>query len=178
MAACHPGLTPATVRTGGPVPQPALVLTQVLAKSPEHSSTGGPETLTWHSAATHEAALDIADRIGPAGVLAEYPVFWTWVAWAALLHDAGKVAAGFQLQLKRRGQPWRERHEVLSLAYVDLLTDSLPERDRAMIAAGVVFHHRCLDGNGGLSERHPPEAELERKFGTDPEAVPPGRRAR
>ena len=157
----------------GPVPQPAPVLAGVLAKSASHSSTGRPQTLTWHSAATHDAALDIAERIGAAGVLAEYPEFWTWVAWAALLHDAGKIAAGFQLQLQQRGQTWGERHEVLSLAYVDLLTSGLPDLDRAMVAAGVVFHHRCLDGGQGLSPCYPPDARWEKKFGTDPDAVPP-----
>jgi CRISPR-associated endonuclease/helicase Cas3 len=151
-----------------------LVLPDVLAKSASHSRTGRPESLTGHSLDTRGAALTVADRIGDAGVLADYPRFWTWVAWAALLHDTGKIAAGFQHQL-RSAEAWGERHEVLSLAYVDLLTTDLPEADAEMIAAGVVFHHRCLDGTGGLDAMYPPDANWEKKFGVDPGA-PPGRR--
>jgi CRISPR-associated endonuclease/helicase Cas3 len=158
----------------GPVPSlPAQVLAGVLAKSAGHSGTGKPELLTQHSAATYAAARDIAERIGPAGILAGYPEFWTWAEWATLLHDAGKIADGFQLQLRRRGHAWGERHEVLSLAYVDLLTSGLPGRERAMIAAGVVFHHRCLGGEKGLSAWYPPEAQWDKKFGADPDAIPP-----
>lgn len=158
------------------------VLSAVLAKSASHSATHRPETLTEHSLATRNAALDVADRIASAGVLEPYPQFWRWVIWAALLHDAGKIAAGFQHQLKPGNDPWHERHEVLSLAYVDVLTAHLSADDRAMIAAGVVFHHRCLDGAGGLRERYPQGADWEKKFGFDPDAghgqpkvqVPPG----
>src|SRR6202000_1015962 len=63
--------------------------------------------------------------------------------------------------------------EVLSLAYVDLLTADLPEDTRAMTAAGVLFHHRCLDE---LSERYPTEpgheASWKSKFGFDAYAGP------
>src|SRR5579863_3570793 len=98
------------------------VLDAVLAKSVGRSGTGQPQTLADHSAATRDAALSVAARIATAGLLARYPDFWTWVTWAALLHDTGKIAAGFQMQLQPGGQAWGERHEVLSLAYVDLLT--------------------------------------------------------
>jgi CRISPR-associated endonuclease/helicase Cas3 len=140
----------------------------VLAKSASHSGKGRAETLAEHSGQTRDAVLAVAERIGLAGPLAGYPGFWRWAEWAALLHDAGKIAAGFQLQLRHRDRPWGERHEVLSLAYVDLLTADLPEDSRAMIAAGVLFHHRCLDE---LSERYPTEpgheASWKRKFGFD-----------
>jgi CRISPR-associated endonuclease/helicase Cas3 len=149
------------------------VLSGLLAKSAHGSGLGRTETLTEHSAAVRDAARSVADRIGDAGVLAGYPRFWEWVCWAALLHDAGKVAAGFQLQLRPGADPWDERHEVLSLAYVELLAAGLPAAERVMIAAGVVFHHRCLDGDRGLRERYPPDAEWRRRFGQNPEP-PPG----
>ena len=152
-----------------------LTLSDVLAKSASHSGTGYPEPLTRHSLDTRDAALTVADRIGAAGVLTDYPRFWIWAARAALLHDTGKIAAGFQHQL-RSSDTWGERHEILSLAYVDLLTADLPEADRAMIAAGVVFHHRCLDSSGGLNAMYPPDADWEKKFGVNRDA-PPGRRA-
>lgn len=166
------------IPNGAPcLPEAGHTLSGVLAKSASHSGTGQPETLAEHSLAAFTAARVVADRIGPAGVLATCPGFRTWVTWAALLHDAGKVAALFQRQLQPGGEPWGERHEVLSLAYVDLLTAGLPSEDRAMIAAGVVFHHRCLDGDHGLSAWYPPDEELWReKFGLNPGA-PPGYRA-
>jgi CRISPR-associated endonuclease/helicase Cas3 len=151
------------------LPQPDPSLAVVLAKSASHSGKGRAETLTEHSAATRDAALAVARRIGSPGILATYPAFWTWAEWAALLHDAGKIAPGFQRQLRQRGVTWGERHEVLSLAYVDLLTADLPEDYRAMIAAGVLFHHRNLNQ---LSLWYPTEPELEErweeKFGLDP----------
>jgi CRISPR-associated endonuclease/helicase Cas3 len=146
----------------------------VLAKSAPHPGTHQPESLAEHSGATRDAVLGVAARIGLAGVLAGCPRFWEWAAWAALLHDTGKIAEGFQRQLRPGGQPWGERHEVLSLAYVDLLTAGLPDDFGAMIAAGVVFHHRCLDGGRGLSGMYPPDAEWESKFGQHPDP-PPGR---
>lgn len=157
----------------GRLSPPAPVLDAVLAKSASHSGKGRAETLAEHSGQTRDAVLAVAGRIGPAGPLARYPEFWAWAQWAALLHDAGKIAAGFQLQLERRDRPWGERHEVLSLAYVDLLAAGLPDDSRAMIAAGVLFHHRCLDE---LSGRYPTEPEHEgtwkKKFGFDACAGP------
>jgi CRISPR-associated endonuclease/helicase Cas3 len=147
-------------------------LAGVFAKSANHSPAHRPETLTGHSAATRDAAVALAARIGAAGLLADHPRFWEWAEWAALLHDAGKIAEGFQRQLRPGGQGWGERHEVLSLAYADLLTAGLPGESAAMIAAGVVFHHRCLDGDRGLSGMYPPDAEWEVKFGRNPDPLP------
>lgn len=139
------------------------LLRAVMAKSPEHSPDGQPVPLTAHSRDTRDAVRDIAERIGSAGVLAAYPRFWDWAQRAGLLHDAGKIAAGFQRQLAARKDRWGERHEVLSLAYVELLTADLPDEDRAMIAAGVVFHHRTLNA---LGEGYPRDAkDWEATFG-------------
>ncbi len=147
-------------------------LMQVLAKSAAHSALGRPETLAEHSLQVRQAADDIAERIGSPGLLARCPDFWSWVRTAALLHDAGKVAEGFQQQLRPQGETWGERHEVLSLAFVHLLTRHLPERDRQMISAGVVFHHRALTGEDGLAWHYPPEADWAAKFGLDRNAAP------
>ena len=168
---------PLILNDRGPLSQAAPVLDAVLAKSASHSGKGRAETLAEHSGQTRDAALAVAERIGSAGLLAGYPEFWAWAEWAALLHDAGKIAAGFQLQLKRRDKPWGERHEVLSLAYVDLLAEGLPENSRAMISAGVLFHHRCLDELSGRYLTEPEhEASWKRKFGFDVNSGP-GRQA-
>jgi len=169
----------------GSLPDAEQLLVDVLAKSAGHSGTGRPETLTGHSRKTRDAARVVAGRIGLPGVLASYPRFWAWAECSSLLHDTGKVAAGFQLQLRHKQHSWHERHEVLSLAYVDLLTAGLPEEDRAMIAAGVVFHHRCLNGKQGLAECYPhDDKNWEKTFCLNPDAprgyraqVPPGRHA-
>jgi CRISPR-associated endonuclease/helicase Cas3 len=156
-----------------PCPASGDELSGVFAKSASRSGLGRPELLTAHSAATRDATLAVAARIGAAGVLARYPRFWSWAACAALLHDAGKIARGFQLQLQSAGQSWGERHEVLSLAYADLLTARLPEQDRTLIAAGVAFHHQSLtaDDGRGLLEKYPPEADWEGKFGRDTDTL-------
>ncbi|WP_434740695.1 CRISPR-associated helicase Cas3' [Micromonospora sp. SH-82] len=154
----------------------AAALDEVWAKSVDRSGrTGRPghaERLTEHSRNTWSAARAVADRIGTAGILAAWPSFWTLVALAALLHDAGKVAEGFQRQVKHRGHRWGERHEVLSLAYVDLFAGALPADDRALVAAGVGLHHRWLrseTGSGALRDLYPPAAAWYRRFGYDPD---------
>lgn len=147
-------------------------LMQILAKSAANSPLGRSETLAEHSLQARRAADHLAERIGSPGLLAGWPDFWSWVRTAALLHDAGKIAEGFQRQLRPSGEPWGERHEVLSLAFVHLLTRHLPERDRQMIAAGVVFHHHALTGEDGLASRYPPEADWEAKFGLNRNAAP------
>jgi CRISPR-associated endonuclease/helicase Cas3 len=169
----HPGNDKTGVQNKpGCFPPAPGTLSGVLAKSAGHSPGHSPETLTSHSAATRKAVLSVAARIGAAGLLADYPQFWEWAGWAALLHDAGKVAEDFQRQLQPGGPSWGERHEVLSLAYADLLTAGHPGEFRAMVAAGVLFHHRCLDGRRGLTGMYPPDAEWESKFGCNPDPQP------
>ncbi|MGH3942096.1 MAG: CRISPR-associated helicase Cas3' [Pseudonocardiaceae bacterium] len=144
----------------------------VLAKSTKSSALGRPERLTEHSAAVRDAAREVAERIGSPGLLAAEPRFWDWAQQGALLHDAGKVAEGFQLQLRPVGQTWGHRHEVLSLAYVDLLTTGQPDRDRLMVATGVAFHHRPLSSSSrmgwSLDRLYSDGADWERIFGRDP----------
>nr|MDT0665726.1 CRISPR-associated helicase/endonuclease Cas3 [Micromonospora sp. DSM 115978] len=55
------------------------------------------------------------------------------------------------------------------MAYVDLLTGSLPVSDRLMVATGVVFHHRSLTVSGGfdgLADLYREEADWQAKFGS------------
>ncbi len=147
----------------------------VLAKSDSRSRLGRPELLTEHSVTVRDAARDVAERIGSPGLLATAPEFWSWVQQAALLHDTGKVAESFQIQLRPGGQQWGHRHEVLSLAYVDLLTTGRTELDRLMVATGVAFHHRPLSsGRMGwsLDRLYPEEADWERIFGRDLHPAP------
>ncbi|KPC90923.1 CRISPR-associated protein Cas3 [Streptomyces sp. NRRL F-6602] len=135
-------------RTVTPKAKPPRRLPQVRAKSrPVHD----PERLTTHSRAVYEAARQIHQRIASPGLLGEAPRLWEWVYAAALLHDAGKVAEGFQQQLAPGAAAWGQRHEVLSLAYVDLLAPAAgwSTEDRLMIATLVATHHRALFPGGG-----------------------------
>ncbi|MEU6241586.1 CRISPR-associated helicase Cas3' [Streptomyces sp. NPDC047024] len=132
----------------GASPLPVRILADVRAKSQPRSD---PERLTTHSRTVHDTVGQIEERIGTAGVLALEPRFWKRVRSAALLHDTGKVAQGFQDQLLPGGLPWGQRHEVLSLAYVDLLASAAGwgEQDQRMVATLVATHHRCLHGSTG-----------------------------
>ncbi|NED80956.1 CRISPR-associated endonuclease Cas3'', partial [Streptomyces sp. SID11233] len=75
--------------------------------------------------------------------------FWTWVALAALLHDTGKIPYGFQRMVGNTSDEavsWGERHEILSLGFVEHLLSHLPDDDRLWIAAVVAGHHRPYTG--------------------------------
>ncbi|MFF7098066.1 CRISPR-associated helicase Cas3' [Streptomyces rubradiris] len=124
-------------------------LSDVRAKSrPRHD----PERLTTHSRVVHDAVGQIEERIAQAGLVATDPFFWPRVRRAALLHDTGKIAEGCQQQLEEGGRPWGERHEVFSLAYVDLLAAAAgwSDADRLMIATLVASHHRALHAASSL----------------------------
>lgn len=127
-------MTPAPVVRGLP---------DIRAKS---TPLADPERLTTHSRIVHDTVGQIQERLATAGVLASDPSFWTRVRKAALLHDTGKVAEGFQQQVRPGGALWGQRHEVLSLAYVDILATAggWSDEDRLMVATLVATHHRAL----------------------------------
>jgi CRISPR-associated endonuclease/helicase Cas3 len=114
------------------------------AKSPSKDNKPG-ELLTSHLLNTLRSLQGIRDRIGSIpGTPAD---FWTWAALAALLHDAGKLPAGFQRMIGNTGEqpePWGERHEVLSLGFVDILLAKLPAESRLWVASAVASHHRAF----------------------------------
>jgi len=74
---------------------------------------------------------ELAERVAKALVL------------AALAHDWGKIATGFQRSLRERGYNWEFRHEVLSVAILQAC--SLPEDLKDFVLAAVLTHHRDLD---------------------------------
>lgn len=161
----------------GPVPRRGS-LDDIRAKS---TPAEDRERLTTHSRTVHAAVAQIEERIQNAGILATEPAFWSRIRRAALLHDAGKIAEGFQRQVEPGGTPWGERHEVLSLAYVDLLAGAgaWSDEDRVMVATLVATHHRPLHatstGSGGkpaLSLQYNHKTAWEEAFGTTPAAAP------
>ncbi|WDT59754.1 CRISPR-associated helicase Cas3' [Streptomyces sp. G7(2002)] len=160
----------------GPVPRRGS-LDDIRAKS---TPAEDRERLTTHSRTIHAAVAQIEDRIQNAGILATEPAFWSRVRRAALLHDAGKIAEGFQRQVEPGGTPWGERHEVLSLAYVDLLAGAgaWSDEDRVMVATLVATHHRPLHaastggGKPALALQYNQKTAWEEAFGTTAGATP------
>jgi CRISPR-associated endonuclease/helicase Cas3 len=61
-----------------------------------------------------------------------------------VLHDAGKIARGFQAQLRPGGESWGQRHEILSLAFIEWALPDGSKGDQPWVAAGVASHHRDI----------------------------------
>lgn len=114
-------------------------LHEVWAKSPP--KPGAPaESLPTH---TREVLQRLADlrRLRPwLPAVAGRPGLWGSLFAAALLHDWGKAARGFQSML-RGERRWAHRHEVLSIVFVGWLS-GLNDDDRLGTVAAIVSHHR------------------------------------
>src|SRR5579863_10149128 len=64
------------------------------------------------------------------------------LAYSALVHDFGKVHAVFQAVLKGEDKKFDNRHEILSLCFLEWL--EIPADERVWIEAAVALHHRNL----------------------------------
>ena len=64
------------------------------------------------------------------------------LAYAALTHDFGKVHVDFQAALRDNRRPFRNRHEMLSLAFLSML--QMGEAERPWLEAAVGLHHKNL----------------------------------
>ncbi|MGD1097859.1 MAG: CRISPR-associated helicase Cas3' [Bryobacteraceae bacterium] len=62
------------------------------------------------------------------------------LAYASLMHDFGKIHPAFQIALRDKDKPFKNRHEVLSLAFLHWL--EIPESEFPWVAATVVTHHK------------------------------------
>lgn len=119
------------------------ILSSMWAKSPRAGATQG-EGLIGHTSvvvarlsALYALFPRLAERIGE-------PRLWHRAFWACVLHDLGKIATGFQAQLRPEGRSWGRRHEVLSLAFLEWGFPEDSRNDRAWVAAGIASHHRDL----------------------------------
>lgn len=118
-------------------------LNHVWAKSPGPGQPAG-ETLVQH---TWEVLARLADLARLRPTLPQctgQPRLWHLLACAALLHDWGKVARGFQSML-RGGPRWPHRHEVLSLLWTDWVVGGLTDEEATWVAAAVASHHKDAD---------------------------------
>ncbi|MCC7209682.1 MAG: CRISPR-associated helicase Cas3' [Anaerolineae bacterium] len=93
------------------------------------------ERLTTHSL----RVLARVEQLATLRPLPEYPRLWQRLAYAALLHDGGKLAPGFQRGLRSRRERWGLRHEVLSLAFVQWFDFG---GDLPWVIAAIATHHR------------------------------------
>jgi CRISPR-associated endonuclease/helicase Cas3 len=132
-------------------------LNNVWAKSAQKGAGGQPESLAQH---TWDVLSRLAEfiRLRPALPQAlGTPRLWTILFWAALLHDWGKAASGFQTRL-RGGKKWPHRHEVLSLAFLDWIANGFTQDELVWIAAAIVSHHKDADDIRFL---YPPPDDLD-----------------
>jgi CRISPR-associated helicase Cas3/CRISPR-associated endonuclease Cas3-HD len=123
-------------------------LDQVWAKSRTSKSAARGELLTEHLRDTRDAARELRARVGVIPGVPEY--FSDCVMLAGILHDAGKIPAGFQQMVGNPGPPvpWGERHEVYSLGFAAYVLAGFPEEQLDLIQAGIATHHRPLEGRG------------------------------
>lgn len=122
-------------------------LNEFWAKSPTSGGTG--ETLVQHTEAVLIALRYLAELKPELHHQAHCERLWHWLFWAGCFHDLGKLASGFQRQL-REDFRWGFRHEVLSLAFLDWL--KLEEEDEQWIVAAIISHHKDL---GDLRSAYP-----------------------
>ncbi|NOZ24540.1 MAG: CRISPR-associated helicase Cas3' [Nitrospirae bacterium] len=115
---------------------------EVLAKS------SPPETLIEHTENCLSVLQSIKRLYPYVPELCGVGRFYDHLFYAALLHDVGKSASGFQKSL-REGRRWGYRHEILSASFVSCL-ESTADPDRKMIALSIVTHHKDI---GELRER-------------------------
>jgi CRISPR-associated endonuclease/helicase Cas3 len=101
----------------------------------------GGETLAQHTWDVLSRLADLRHLRPTLALLAETPQLWHCLFWTCLLHDFGKAARGFQGMLRGNG-PWKHRHEVLSLAFLDWIAAALRPEEQRWIVAAIVSHHR------------------------------------
>lgn len=118
--------------------QPNPLIQHLLAKSLSKSVGDTEETLEEHTYRVILTLSGLMKRSPHLATIAGRKDFWHIVFWAAVIHDFGKAASGFQAMLAG-GQRFDDRHEVLSLAFLDDVSD---KSTREAIALGVISHHR------------------------------------
>ena len=106
------------------------------------SQQKGGETLAEHTYHVLERLSDLV-RLHPQ-LIQDDARLWHRLYWGCFLHDFGKAADGFQKMLQGEPSLWterRQRHEILSLAFIDWLFPK-GHVDRHWIIAVVAFHHK------------------------------------
>ncbi len=119
-------------------------LDNVWAKSAEKGAGGQPESLAQHTWYVLERLTELIRLRPDLPQTLGVPRLWHILFWAAFLHDFGKAAGGFQARL-RGGERWPHRHEVLSLVFLDWITEGFTPDEQPWVAAAIVSHHKDAD---------------------------------
>lgn len=104
------------------------------------AKSGGDAPLLQHLLDVCGQARAFAGVYKPQWPIADKASLSRMLAYASLLHDFGKVHPAFQSALSG-GRRFDNRHEILSLAFLDWL--EIPENEAPWIAAAVATHHRA-----------------------------------
>jgi CRISPR-associated endonuclease/helicase Cas3 len=105
------------------------------------------ETLLAHTLQVVRCVAALQQRAPDLPRLCGNPRLWHCLALAAALHDLGKVDPRFQRMLREQrpaGSPpsYDQRHEVVSLAWVDWVLGPDPHQDHPVIVAAIAAHHK------------------------------------
>ncbi len=114
------------------------------------------ESLSDHTENTLKVFSSLKEGYQEIPELCNVPQFWNNLFYAIFLHDFGKIASGFQEELKT-GKRWNYRHEILSAGFVSAL--DVPEKDKNAIALAIITHHKDIK-------------ELREKYATYPKENP------
>ncbi len=114
---------------------------EIWAKSSIDSVQPG-ESLAMHTRLVLERLSELAHLRPHLVAYLNAPSLWHCLFWACFLHDFGKAAPGFQAMLRPDGERWRQRHEVLSLAFLDWIAPAFSQTEQKWILAAIVSHHR------------------------------------
>lgn len=124
------------------------------AKSPVKEGSPG-QTLIEHTRQVLNHLVGLYLRQPQLAQICAMPAFWPRLALAAVLHDTGKCAAGFQRML-RGGSRFPYRHEIFSAALLPWFLGADEEQDLPWVAAGILAHHKDFSV---LDRSYPPATE-------------------
>jgi CRISPR-associated endonuclease/helicase Cas3 len=108
-----------------------------------------PQTLRSHTEEVEAAVIALTNALSDPLESLVPPDFVDMLRYAAVFHDLGKVASGFQTMVTTPRNPsnsWKYRHEALSTAI--LLATGLADTCDPRLLAAVLTHHRPLDDAG------------------------------
>lgn len=109
------------------------------------AKSGNPgESLVAHTLNVVRRVLALRQRTPQLAAIAGDPRLFHRLALAAAIHDLGKADPAFQAMLRapRGSVAYTQRHEVLSLAWLEWLLADDPHGDLPFVAAAVASHHK------------------------------------